>query len=270
MMAVARIQPCATSDGMVGLVSVDRLTSRDSASRISVTFDKDTESVICAVLDRVSLAWQRSNLGDNISCTIGTELNTRRNSLNALRLVLAVSVIVSHTWPIGGYGDDPGFGDQDLGDWAVAGFFAISGYLITMSRVKPAPLIDFFWRRVMRIYPAFIVCLLMVAFVFAPLAASLPGGGTYSPTEGAGYVLRNSALYISQFGIPGTLPDANFPESWNGALWTLFYEFMCYIGIGLLVTMTPKKLLPAAVTLIFFALHRSHLFTSLHGRRRTG
>ena len=36
-------------------------------------------------------------------------------TLNFVRLVLAGLVIVSHTWPIGGFGADPRFGDLSLG-----------------------------------------------------------------------------------------------------------------------------------------------------------
>src|SRR3712207_9395911 len=67
----------------------------------------------------------------------GTRLRqfpSRRNSLNFLRLVLATLVIVSHAWPLGGLGEDPHVGAVTLGYFAVAGFFAISGWLITESR----------------------------------------------------------------------------------------------------------------------------------------
>ena len=59
-------------------------------------------------------AWERS-------------LDPKRNSLNALRLFFALAVIVSHSWPISGHGDDPKIGDLSVGTWAVAGFFVISG-----------------------------------------------------------------------------------------------------------------------------------------------
>ena len=62
----------------------------------------------------------------------GARLNPRRNSLNLVRLILASSVIVHHAYPLISKSD---FGPQYFGDgiggWAVAGFFCLSGYLIT-------------------------------------------------------------------------------------------------------------------------------------------
>ena len=46
--------------------------------------------------------------------TLAAGFAQRRNSLNFLRLVFALMVIVSHTWPIGGYGDDPRIAGEKL------------------------------------------------------------------------------------------------------------------------------------------------------------
>lgn len=177
--------------------------------------------------------------------TLDAVFDPRRNSLNALRLVLATLVIVSHSWPIGGYGQDPGMGDLSLGEWAVAGFFAVSGYLITLSRVRSRSLMDYLWRRVLRIYPAFLVVLLVVAFVFAPIGAAI-GNGAWEPLVSVTYVLRNLGLRITQMGIPGTLDQAPYPDVWNGSLWTLWYEFLCYVVLGLLLTALPSRFVPRA------------------------
>src|SRR5262245_6149816 len=103
--------------------------------------------------------------GDSVG-TLADGFALRRNSLNFLRLVFALMVIVSHAWPVGGYGDDPRIAGEKLGTWAVAGFFAISGFLIANSR-RHAPMGTFLVRRVLRIYPGYLVCLVVVAFAFA-------------------------------------------------------------------------------------------------------
>ncbi|MGO4582865.1 hypothetical protein AB4Z38_03085 [Arthrobacter sp. 2RAF6] len=59
--------------------------------------------------------------------TLGNALGSGRNSLNALRLVFAVAVIVSHSWWLGGYGPEPSLYGIKLGTAGVMGFFAISG-----------------------------------------------------------------------------------------------------------------------------------------------
>jgi peptidoglycan/LPS O-acetylase OafA/YrhL len=179
--------------------------------------------------------------------TVGSAFNTRRNSLNAIRLILAALVIVSHSWPVGGYGLDPYIGDLSLGTWAVAGFFAISGYLITLSRDRSHSVVDFFWRRALRIFPGFIGALVVVAFVFAPINPTISGRGDWEPLGAVTYVLKNLSLVILQGYIPNTLPDTPIPEAWNGALWTLKWEFLCYIAIGLAFTLIARRYVKTAV-----------------------
>jgi len=175
--------------------------------------------------------------------TIQQAFDPRRNSLNAIRLVLALLVIVSHTWPIGGYGRELHLGDQTLGNWAVAGFFAISGYLITGSRLHSRNFVDYLWRRVLRIYPAFFVVLVIVAFGFAPLVAAATGDGPWTVSGAVQYVVKNLALDIRQYGVPDTLNSVPLPRAWNGSLWTLFYEFLCYLAVGVAASFLPRRAL---------------------------
>lgn len=46
----------------------------------------------------------------------------RENALNLIRLVLAVLVIVSHSFPIGGFGPDPSIGGLGLGSLLLVDF----------------------------------------------------------------------------------------------------------------------------------------------------
>jgi peptidoglycan/LPS O-acetylase OafA/YrhL len=184
---------------------------------------------------------------------IADAFHPKRNSLNAIRLVLAILVIVSHTWPIGGYGDDPMLGDETLGTWAVAGFFAISGYLITASRLHTTSFLDYLSRRIARIYPAFAVVLIVTAFVIAPLSAAVTGDGPWTLTGALGYVEHNAFLQLRQYGIGGTLSDVPYARVWNGSLWTLFYEFLCYLVVGIGLTFIPRRWAAAVTGFILVA-----------------
>ncbi|MET1154368.1 acyltransferase family protein [Arthrobacter sp.] len=180
--------------------------------------------------------------------------NPRSNSLNALRLLLATSVVVSHSWQIGGYGAQPSFGGVTLGVWGVYGFFAISGFLITRSRLSGRPVAGFYWARLLRIYPGFVVCIFLVAFVFAPVSAAISSGSSYNFSSGLSYFLRNIPLYapvLSQEGIGNTLAAAPYAGVWNGPLWTLFFEAACYVLIGVAASLITRKLLPGAVAALF-------------------
>jgi peptidoglycan/LPS O-acetylase OafA/YrhL len=165
---------------------------------------------------------------------MGDRLSSRDNALNFLRLILAGLVIVSHTWPSGGFGKDPRLGDLPLGSWAVAGFFAISGYLVTGSRMR-LTLDQFMLRRALRIYPGFWVCLLVVAFVFAPLGA-LVAGTSFNLKDAASFVWSNSTTVMFQQRIGGELGGVPYPNLWNASLWTLLHELTCYVLMGVALT----------------------------------
>lgn len=168
------------------------------------------------------------------STVLAVRFDPRHNSLNALRLVLATAVIVSHAWPLGGFGPDPSPARQSLGHWAVVGFFAVSGYLIAASRARTG-LGAFLAARVLRIYPAFLVCLVLVAFVAAPISTVI-SSGHWTPGGGASYVAHNILLKIEQNGVSATLPKAPYGPAWDGSLWTLFYEFVCYLMVGAMLS----------------------------------
>ena len=69
----------------------------------------------------------------------GTPYPFRKNSLNLFRLILAALVLFAHSWYIAGRGSGPSIQGENLGGWAVAGFFVLSGFLITRSRLRTSP-----------------------------------------------------------------------------------------------------------------------------------
>lgn len=148
-------------------------------------------------------------------------LGQSNNALNFVRLVLAILVIAAHVWPLGGFGTSPTLGGMSLGSWAVSGFFALSGFLIAGSRAR-SDVVSFFWKRFLRLMPGFWVCLLAIAFIFAPVTVLLLPGSSWTPTAAINYVVGNSLLQISERGIDGTLASTPYDIAWNGSLWTLF------------------------------------------------
>jgi peptidoglycan/LPS O-acetylase OafA/YrhL len=191
----------------------------------------------------------------------------RNNSLNALRLALATLVVVSHAWPLTGLEPEPAFGGANLGTWAVFGFFAISGFLITRSRLRTRRTRDYYRARALRILPAFVVALIVVAFVIAPLSVLVDPGASWNPISSLTYVLRNLPLYapiVWQPGIEHTLVNAAYPTDWDGPLWTLFWEALCYIAIGVLVSVLPRKALRGVLIGLFVALTLASLALALN------
>jgi len=202
--------------------------------------------------------------------TISAGLRGHDNALGLIRLVLALAVLVSHTFPLGGFGHDPGSGitkgQANLGTLSVAGFFAISGYLITKSGMS-ADIVQFLWRRVLRIFPAFLLALLLAAFVLGPIIWSLDGHslGAYfarGATSPWHYLLSNWNLHVDTWGIwdifQNTTPygQATHASVINGSMWTLGYEWDCYMMIALLLlagVLTKARPIVVVVAGVIFA-----------------
>jgi peptidoglycan/LPS O-acetylase OafA/YrhL len=165
----------------------------------------------------------------------GMPLNTRKNSLNLIRLFLAAVVLIAHSFYLAGAGVGPHIRGENLGGWAVAGFFALSGYLITGSRFTNS-LGDYLVHRVARIYPAFLVCLVVTITVFAPLGYLQQNGSlaNYWTTETTPlrFLFSNLFLQMQHYDVSFTPASVPFAGSWNGSLWSLYYEFLCYLVIA--------------------------------------
>ncbi len=186
--------------------------------------------------------------GKGPAVSIALALNGTNNSLGLIRLVLASLVIFDHAFPLGGFGVDPVMaatqGQASLGTLAVGGFFAISGYLIAKSGMS-GDVVQFMWRRTLRIFPAYWLVLLVTGFIIAPLIWWLGYGreliGYFTPGGGATYFLSNFTLTIGTYGIHDLLAtttpygQAVGASVFNGSIWTLIYEWNCYLIIAVLV-----------------------------------
>lgn len=187
---------------------------------------------------------------------MGRPLDPRNNSLNLIRLTLSLAVLVHHSWPLSGTPGEPIFAGDTLGGWAVSGFFVISGYLITGSRFSHG-LGDYLVHRVARIMPAFIICLLVMVVFFAPIGylvakGSLTGyfGTATSPLN---FVFSNLTLKMNHYDIAGTPLNVPYAGAWNGSLWSLYYEFLCYLVVAVLGCFAIFRKSPWAITLFFAA-----------------
>ena len=203
------------------------------------------------------------------SRAIGIALDPKRNSLNFLRLVLAFFVVYAHASELGWFGlHDVVVNDTSLGTVAVYGFFGISGYLIAGSASRNS-VGRYLWQRFLRIFPAFWVCLVVTGFALSAIALAI------DPVPHCGYVCylklhpgpfsfvySNALLKFNQIAVAA--PVLNLA---NGSLWTLFYEFLCYLLLAALsfVGILRHRGWVALITLgIFAALLITTLVPSLN------
>jgi peptidoglycan/LPS O-acetylase OafA/YrhL len=183
----------------------------------------------------------------------------RSNAIGALRLAFALLVVVSHSWPLGLGRADPltvfSHGQTDAGAVAVAGFFVLSGFLVTRS-ARRTSLGRFAWHRALRILPAFWVCLLLMALVLGPVLwwvreDTLAGYASARPGP-LGFVTANWFTAMGQWGIGDlltTTPYGRFKDLsiLNGSLWTLRYELFCYVVMGLLAALGVARRRPTVL-----------------------
>lgn len=159
--------------------------------------------------------------------------SSRVNNFDTLRLIFAVLVILSHAFPIarGTNATEPLFalthGQTTLGELSVWGFFVISGNLITQSWVRSPSAIMYLKRRVARIYPAFIVLSLLTALIIVPIATSPRAFPHISLLDIA------NLLRLQEFETPPVF-QMNPTHALNGSLWSIPYEFWCYLGVFVL------------------------------------
>lgn len=155
---------------------------------------------------------------------------TRGNHFNLMRLGFALLVLLSHA-PELVDGDRKReilsriFNTFSFGEFAVNGFFFISGYLITQSWDRTPSMFAFLRKRVLRIYPGFIVASL-VSVVLAGYLTGAPGFFSELYVRGLAKDLVTLGPPVTPAVFAG-LPYAG--AGVNGALWTIQYEFRCYL-----------------------------------------
>lgn len=190
---------------------------------------------------------------------IASFANSRDNNFNLIRMSAAFAVLISHAYPISGGISSPQplemhLNGITLGTLSVMVFFAISGFLITRSFDRSSSLNRFVASRLLRIFPAlFVVLVVTVLFasIWTPLLSE-PGAALI----GLEYIARNMSLYFVQYPLPGVFEDNVYGPAINGSLWTLNHEFSCYVGVAIIgvAGFLRSKTIMAVCLLAFFVV----------------
>lgn len=186
--------------------------------------------------------------------SVAAVFDRRANGLNFLRLCLAAGVIIWHSFPLTGHNIGFAPARQFMSSISVDGFFAISGFLIAGSWVGRPHLGAFLRARALRILPGFYTCLLFTALVLAPVVVFLTGGGRLGLAGELSYIKANALMWISKYDIAGSPVAVPYPHVWNGSLWTLAWECLCYLGVaalGLAGVLRHRRLATGAFVLVW-------------------
>jgi peptidoglycan/LPS O-acetylase OafA/YrhL len=169
---------------------------------------------------------------------------TKNNNFTLLRLLAAFSVLYGHSYAlsIGVSGlEDPissiliTYWGESLPSLAVDLFFVTSGFLVTASYCQRNNLQVFVESRLLRIFPALIIAVILCVFVVGPISTATSLSDYFSSPSTWSYLKHNIILLDGiQFDLPSVFMSNPYPMSVNGSLWTLPIELWMYVLVALL------------------------------------
>ena len=169
--------------------------------------------------------------------SIADRFQPTHNNFDLLRLLAAISVLVSHSFSLTHSPDEPYYkylGGYDTGGGiAVSVFFVISGFLVTRS-LQSRSVENYLLARVLRILPALALVTLFETFVVGPIFFH----GTLRQYFASGALdhLLNMFVFFMRLTIPGVFTDLPHPGM-NGSLWSIpaectFYLLLPFLGLA--------------------------------------
>lgn len=142
----------------------------------------------------------------------------RSNNFDALRLIAALAVLLSHMAPLSGRREWLWMGEHSAGNLGVLVFFAISGYLVTASWKADPDLGRFLAKRYLRMFPGLVVAM----------------AATWA--------------LVRAFGLDGF--QGNPTHEMNGSLWTIPLEVYCYLLLAAAGMVTARAALVLAIGML--------------------
>ena len=156
----------------------------------------------------------------------------RLNNVAELRLLFAASVMLSHAALLSDPASYVPLRFILNSEAAVQGFFILSGFLVCGSYSRIGDPLKFYVRRFMRIYPAYLVAVLL--FLALGIAQAMLSGVTVAWHELPRYLAANlTTLNFLQPTVGGVFAG-NSIEAINGALWSIKVELMFYAVLPLI------------------------------------
>ena len=165
----------------------------------------------------------------------------RENNFNFLRAFFATLVIVSHGPEIidGNRSREPFtmlFHTLSAGEFAVNAFFMLSGYLILQSWRSRPDVVVFMEKRILRIYPGFILASVLCIVLFGYL-----GGGAHYFSELDLPRLAGDMLTLHMPELPPVFQGSHYPFV-DDSMWTIQYEFACYLFVAVVGQLSGKQM----------------------------
>ncbi len=179
-------------------------------------------------------------------------LTHRQNNFDAVRIIAALAVLVSHQFALSARPESGVLGVHSWGGVGVLVFFSISGFLVAQSWDNDPRALPFMARRLLRVWPALAVAVTLTAVVLMPLVGSMPWREYFADPLFTRYfrLLR----FSNQLFLPTGFDGNHLGRVINGSLWTIPIEMKCYVVLtvfGLLGLLRARwRWLVAAATLL--------------------
>jgi peptidoglycan/LPS O-acetylase OafA/YrhL len=133
-------------------------------------------------------------------------------------------------------------------------FFALSGFLVAGSLCRTSTLIQFLGLRVIRIYPALCVEVLVSALLIGPFLTSVSLFEYF--TSPLFYLYLVNATGHIHYLLPGLFATNPYPDIVNMQLWTVPFELLSYVVLSALAIAGIKRhrwIAPVAAALLMAA-----------------
>jgi len=150
----------------------------------------------------------------------------RRNNFNIIRFFAALLVMYGHMFPILGIAPH-NIQHSSVSTYGVLLLFSMGGYLIANSWNSDPSILRYSIRRITRLYPAYIVLLLVSVYLVGPLVTSV-SRVHYFEWGAMNYLWSNLRLQIL-YQLPGVFLENPYVGSVNGSLWTMPVEAALYV-----------------------------------------
>jgi peptidoglycan/LPS O-acetylase OafA/YrhL len=209
---------------------------------------------------RQQTADSRQQTADSRQQTPSLQINegiiSRENNFDLLRLIAAIQVFIGHASEH--LGMNLGYFGKILGYFpGVPIFFAISGFLITLSYDRNKDIKKYLHNRFLRIYPALWVCTVFIVFTFIFFKAfSLK---TYFTKDFIIWFFCQITIF--QYYTPDILRGWGVSAP-NGSLWTIPVEIEFYVAIVLIFILLKKIPILIKIGVLFIISYGINMYYS--------
>jgi peptidoglycan/LPS O-acetylase OafA/YrhL len=153
-----------------------------------------------------------------------------------MRIVAAILVMFQHSFSIttGDMDNEPlrAYLGMGIGSIAVDIFFITSGFLVVKSLITKNSLKGFIFSRVIRIYPALIVSVVLTTVILEAYFNADNFFRMFMSVKTMKYLFCNSTIiFRHELRLPGVFLKNPFGSMVNASLWTLRYEVQLYSSL---------------------------------------